>query len=102
METTRETKRKVEQLHDAVAARDAHAHKVRKTEAGRSTAAKSSAADKADAEKAAKAEATLNAGAARVPSPIMKGSILGPRAGKPMPAAAPAEAPAAEAAAPAK
>ena len=54
------------------------------------------------AEKAAKAEATLNAGAARVPSPIMKGSILGPRAGKPMPAAAPAAAPVAEAAAPAK
>ena len=55
METTREAKRKAEQLHDAVAALDAHAHKVRKTEAGRSTAAKSSAADKADAEKAAKA-----------------------------------------------
>ena len=55
METTRETKRKAEQLHDAVAALDAHAHKVRKTEAGRSAASKSSAAAEADAEKATKA-----------------------------------------------
>ena len=61
METTRETKRKVEQLHDAVAARDAHAHKARKTEAGRSTAAKSSAAAQADAEKAVEKAARLAA-----------------------------------------
>ena len=55
METTREAKRKAEQLHDAVAALDAHAHKARKTEAGRSAASKSSAAAEADAEKATKA-----------------------------------------------
>ena len=47
------------------------------------------------AERAAAAKTTLDAGAARQPSPIMTGSLLGPRAGTPASAAAPAKAAAA-------
>jgi len=38
------------------------------------------------AERAAASKVTLDAGAARQPSPIMQGSLLGPRAGTPAPA----------------
>jgi hypothetical protein len=48
IETTRETKRRAEQAHDAVAADDAHARKIRKTKAGRSAAAQIAAKILAD------------------------------------------------------
>ena len=72
----RDAKRKVEELHGAVVARDAQAVKVRKTEAGRAAATKSSATAQADAERAAEVAQRAAEKAARLAAKVTALDLL--------------------------